>query len=114
MRLLTSYWTHTDHRQLINENLIRPAFAPDSRVREMVDAAAPLLLCTKHYQHVYNLHKPAMRKCATCGAVPKPGKKFTHHCSNSEKISAHLSIATGTEVTISLSCYMTHLSIKVT
>ena len=57
------------------------------------------------------------RICASCGAVPKHGYKFTRHCPDSQAISTHLSMAIGMDITIShedrlcLSCYRTNLSI---
>ena len=99
------------------EKLIKPTFASETKIQQLhaINTTSPLLLCQIHYCHIYNHY--AAQTCKSCGATPKKGKRFIHHSPDSDRISVHLSTATGNTVTITQDdflctpCFNTHLSI---
>lgn len=98
----------------------RALFAPTSEVKRLsgirTDSDEPVLLCSAHYCQVYRQVHPPM-KCASCGAFPKPGSKFTHHSPDASLVSRylheidHMVEEIQPNDNLCMTCYKVHLSV---
>ena len=98
----------------LQEKLIIPTPPLSDKINQ-TDPNLLLSLCKKHYN--YQFANDTIILCADCGAKPKLGKRFVHHCPDYNLISDHLSAITGSSTEIKkddclcFRSYKTHLSI---
>ena len=111
---------HPQCANKFHDKLIKPAFATITELEKLLgvqsSADSPFLLCPTCHTKLYHQFNPVLN-CTSCGATPKPGKKFCHHSPNVTIVFQYLKDTTGTDIVISpddwicTNCYNTHCSI---
>jgi len=109
-----------DCKNKFSNKLIKPAFASVIDLERQLGVKAsihtPFLLCPTCYTKLYRLCTPT-QNCSSCGAIPKPGSKFSRHSPNSLLVAKYIKDSIGTDLCITpedlicTSCYNLHCTI---